>query len=53
MLAHKWTFEKTLEGSTIEEAIPPSILQFICIIKHGADIKSQLKHGATKSDLAV
>lgn len=53
MLAHKWTFEKTLEGSNIEEAIPSSILQFICMIKHEADIKSQIKHGATKSDLAI
>ena len=53
MLSHKWTFEKTLEGSNIEEAIPPSLLPFVCMIEHGADIKSQIKHGATKSDLAI
>ena len=42
MLPQKWTFEKTLEGSNIEEAIPPSLVQFICMIEHGADIKSQI-----------
>ena len=53
MLAHKWTLEKTLEGNNMEEAIPPSLLEFVCTIEHGADIKSQIKHGASKSDLAI
>jgi len=55
ILAHKWTFEKTLEGgSNIEEAIPPSLLEFVRMTtEHGADIKSQIKHGATKSVLAI
>ena len=40
------------EGSG-EESIPPSLLQFVCNIENGVDIKSHLKHGVVKSDLAI
>ena len=40
MFDHKWTFKKTLEGNTIEESIPPSLPEYVCMIEYGADIKS-------------
>jgi len=54
MLSHKWTFEQMLdETSNAKESVPPSLLEFISMIEHGADIKSQISHGASKSDLAI
>ena len=53
MLSHKCTFENVINGSPVEESIPPSLLEFVSMIEHGADIKSQLNHGASKSDLAI
>eukprot|EP00058_Branchiostoma_floridae_P021206 XP_002606696.1 hypothetical protein BRAFLDRAFT_72537 [Branchiostoma floridae] len=52
MLDHKFSFEGTFHEG-IENAIPPSLLQFVGMIEHGADIKSQLRFGASKSDLAI
>ena len=34
------------------QAIPPTILQFV-VLEHGADIKSQLRFGASKTDVAI
>jgi len=53
MLYHKSHFSSTFNNGDLEQAVPPSLLQFVCMIKHGADIKSQLQHGASKSDLAI
>ena len=53
MLHHKSNFSSNFHDKDLEHAVPPSLLQFVCMIEHGADIKSQLQHGASKSDLAV
>lgn len=53
MLDHKSTFDGTFNEGCIEEAIPSCLLQFVGMIEHGADIKSQLRFGASKTDLAI
>ena len=53
MLQHKSQFDITFHDGCLEQAVPASLLQFVCMIEHGADIKSQLQHGASKSDLAM
>ena len=53
MLDHKSTFDGTFHEGCIEQAIPPSLLQFVGMVQHGADIKSQLRFGASKTDLAI
>lgn len=52
MLQHKTPPFNNFD-ETLEEVVPPSLLAFICMIEHGADIKSQIHHGASKSDLAI
>jgi len=37
----------------VSKAIPPALLQFVCMIEYRADMKSQLTFGASKMDLAV
>jgi len=46
MLGHKSKFDFTLSDDCLDKAILPSPLEFVCMIEHGADIKSQLKCGA-------
>lgn len=53
MLNQKTRFSGAFPEGCLVESVPPSLLQFICMIEHGADIKSQLCHGASKSDLAI
>ena len=53
MLDHKSTFDGTFQEGCIQDAIPPTLLQFVGMIEHGADIKSQLRFGASKSDLTM
>ena len=53
MLQHKSQWNGTFHDGCLEDAVPSSLLQFVCMIEHGADIKSQLQHGASKSDLAM
>ena len=53
MLNHKSTFDGTFHEGCIEEAFPASLLQFVGMVEHGADIKSQLRFGASKRDLAI
>lgn len=53
MLKHKKEFNSTFHDQCLEDTVPTSLLQFVCMIEHGADIKSQLQHGASKSDLAM
>lgn len=53
MLKRKRPFNSTFHDGCLEDPVPASLLQFVCLIEHGADIKSQLQHGASKSDLAL
>ena len=53
MLHHKSIFSSTFHDTDLQRAVPPSLLQFVCMIEHGADIKSQIQHGASKSDLSI
>jgi hypothetical protein len=53
VLSHKWALEKTLNGDSIEEAVPTSLLEFVCMLEHGADIKSRVRYGASKQNLAL
>ena len=36
-----------------QQYVPPSRVAFVGMIEHGADIKSQLQQGSSKSDLAI
>lgn len=49
MLDHKSTFDGTFHERCIEEALPHTLLQFVAMLEHGADIKSQLRFGASKT----
>lgn len=53
MLNHKTKFDNEFHEGFVEESIPPTLLQFICNIEHGVDIKSHLNHGVFKSDIAI
>ena len=53
MLQHKTKFSNELKDGFGEEAIPPALLQFVCSIEHGVDIKSHMTHGIAKSDIAM
>lgn len=53
ILDHKSAFDGTFHEGCIEEGIPPSLLQFMGTIEHRVDIKSQLRFGASKTDLAI
>lgn len=37
----------------IDQAIHPTLLQFVAMLEHGADIKSQLKFVTSKRDIAI
>lgn len=53
MLDHKTTFDGTFHEGCIEQAVPLPLLQFVAMLEHRADIKSQLRFGASKTDLAI
>ena len=53
MLQHKTRFNSELKDGFGEEAVPPALLQFVCSIEHGVDIKAHLAYGTAKSDLAI
>ena len=48
MLNHNYPFDGTFHEGCIELVIPLTLLQFVAMLEHGADIKSQLKFGASK-----
>jgi hypothetical protein len=50
---HESAFAGTFHEEYVEYAIPSTLLQFVCMIEHGADIKSQLQFDASKTDLAM
>ena len=53
MLEHKQRNEGNLNETSIYDSLPSALLQFVCMIEHGADIQSQLRYGATPTDLAM
>ena len=53
MLDHTSKFDGTFHDGCIEEAISSSLVQFVGMIEHGADIKSQLRFDVSKTDLVI
>ena len=53
MLDFKTKFDGMMCEGSVEDAVPATLVQFVCMIEHGADIKSQLRFGASKTDLAM
>ena len=53
MIDHEFKFDGRFHEGCVEDAIPPSLLEFVCMIEHGVDIKSQLRFGASKTDSAM
>ena len=53
MLAHKTKFSQAFQEGFGEEAVPQALLQFVCSIEHGVDIRSHLNHGIVQSDVAI
>jgi hypothetical protein len=53
MIHHKSAFAETFHGGCVECAIPSTHFQFVCMIEHGADVRSQLRFGASKADLVM
>lgn len=52
MLSHNSKFSGSLQAGCLE-SVPTTLLQFVCMIEHGADIKSQLEFGASKTAIAI
>ena len=52
ILDHQSKFDGKFPEGCVKDAITP-ILQFVGMVEHGADIKSQLRFGASKSDQAI
>ncbi|KAK3890995.1 hypothetical protein Pcinc_005077 [Petrolisthes cinctipes] len=53
MLDHKSTFDGTFHEGCIELVIPLTLLQFVAMLEHGADMKSQLRFGVSKTYLTI
>ena len=53
ILDHQSKFDGTFCEGCTKDAVPASLLQFIGMVEHGADIKSQLGFGSSKSDQAI
>ena len=53
MIDHEFKFDGWFHEGCVEDAIPLSLLEFVCMIEHGVDIKSQLRFGASKTDSAM
>lgn len=53
MTDHEFIFDGRFHESCVTDAVPPALLEFVCMIEHGADIKSQLRFGASKTDSAM
>ncbi|KAK4304447.1 hypothetical protein Pmani_023602 [Petrolisthes manimaculis] len=53
MIDHKSVFAGTFDDNCVEDSVPQVLLQFVSMIEHGADIKSQLRFGASKTDFAL
>lgn len=46
-------FSSIFQDTDLQQAVLSSLRQFVCMIEHGADIKSQIQHGPLKSDLSI
>ncbi len=53
MLDHNILADGICNMESLEECVPSSLLQFVAMVERGADIKSQLRFGAPKTDLAM
>ena len=53
MLDYKYKYMGNLHDTSVYDSLPPVFLQFVGMIEHGADMKSQLRSGATTTDLAI
>lgn len=53
MLDHKSTFDGAFCMESLEDTVPSSLLQFVGMVEHGADIKSQIRFGVSKTDTAI
>ena len=53
MIDHEFKFDGRFHEGCAKDAIPPSLLEFVCMIEHGVDIKSQLRFGAAKTETAM
>ena len=53
IIDHDFIFDGRFHEGRVEDAIPPSLLEFICMTEHGVDIKTQLWFGASKTDSAM
>ena len=53
MLDYKNSNKEGYNMNLHKAVVPPSLLQFIGMVEHGADIKSQLRFGSSTRDLAM
>ena len=53
ILDHQSRFYGTFCEGFIKDAIPSILLQFVGMVEHSADIKSQLRFGTSKTDQAI
>ena len=53
MINQEFAFGGRFYDGCVEDSLPPALLEFICMIEHGVDIQSQLRFGASKTDLAT
>ncbi|KAH3868806.1 hypothetical protein DPMN_031960 [Dreissena polymorpha] len=50
MLDHETSFDGRFQEGCIKRSVPTAPFQFVCMIEHGVDIKSQLRFGASNTD---
>ena len=50
---HNSKFSGNFYEQNLDDSIAPMLLQFVCMMEHGADIKSQLRFGVSKTDFAM
>ncbi|KAH3857789.1 hypothetical protein DPMN_100404 [Dreissena polymorpha] len=53
IIEHTRAFYGSFHEDCIEDSLPSILIPLVCTIEHGADIKSQLRFGASKTDLAM
>lgn len=53
MISQEFSFGGRFYDGCDEESLPPALLQFIYMIEHGIGIQSQLRFGASETDLAI
>ena len=46
-------FTNAFLDGCLQQSVPPSLVAFVGMLEHGADIKSQLQQGSSKSDIAI